>query len=51
MSFFDMIQSFDTSVLEFIQNTFNALFLIRLWLFLAIWVKWDFSGLQSALCL
>ena len=27
MSFFDMIQSFDTSVLEFIQNTFKCSFL------------------------
>ena len=27
MSFFDMIQSFDTSVLEFIQNTFICSFL------------------------
>ena len=27
MSFFDMIQAFDTSVLEFIQNTSNCTFL------------------------
>ena len=27
MSFFDMIQSFDTAVLEFIQNTFKCSFL------------------------
>ena len=27
MSFFDVIQSFDTSVLEFIQNTFKCSFL------------------------
>lgn len=51
MSFFDMIQSFDTSVLEFIQNTFKCSFLDPIMAFLAIWVKWDFSGLQSALCL
>lgn len=51
MSFFDMIQSFDTSVLEFIQNTFKCSFLDPIMAFSAILVKWDFSGLQSALCL
>lgn len=51
MSFFDMIQSFDTSVLEFIQNAFKCSFLDPIMAFSAIWVKWDFSGLQSALCL
>lgn len=51
MSFFDMIQSFDTSVLEFIQNTFKCSFLDPIMAFSAIWVKWGFSGLQSALCL